>query len=124
MVKIGFYQGYKEIHLLGCHFKVYRAHGWCISFSGQHRDLIKLRLLEYCYHSNRDIAMLLRCLKVHGDFSQKTFFIKVEFCKTLCCYQNHVAMSTEEFLFFNRRIYAYFSVTSCAEIAAHGASSC
>ena len=73
MVKIGFYHDNKEIHLLGCHFNVHRVHVWCISFLSQHRDLIKFRLLEYCYHSNKDIAMWLRCLKVHGDFTQKKY---------------------------------------------------
>ena len=40
MVKICFYHGNKEIHLLGCHFKVHRAHVWCVPFLGQHRTYI------------------------------------------------------------------------------------
>ena len=55
--KIGFYRGNKQTHLLGCHFKVYKAHVWCISFFDQHGDLIKLKLLEYDYHSNGDTVM-------------------------------------------------------------------
>ena len=58
MVKIGFYNGHKEIHLLGCHFKAYRARVWCISFFGQSRDVTKLRLLEHYHHSNRDSYMV------------------------------------------------------------------
>ena len=99
MVKICFYHGNKEIHSLGCHFKVHRVDVWCISFLGQHRDVIKLRLLEHCYHSNKDIAMQLRCLKIHEDFIQNIYSVKSEFCRTFCCYENHVSMSTEECIY-------------------------
>ena len=32
-------------------------------------------------------------------YSEDIFFVKVEFCSTLWCYENHVAMSTEERLY-------------------------
>ena len=45
-----FFRGNKEInlYLLDCHFNVYRAYVWCISFFGRKRDVIDLRLLEHC----------------------------------------------------------------------------
>ena len=78
MVKICFYHGNKEIHLLGCHFQVPRAHVWCISCFGQHRDVIKLRLLEHCYQYQQRHSFV-----AHFDFSLGKKFCGYIFIKFL-----------------------------------------
>ena len=51
------------------------------------------QVIESCYHGNRDT----RDFAVGGtvDLLGSLFFVPVEFCSTIYCNENNVAMATE-----------------------------
>ena len=51
-----------------------------------------------CYHGNRDTFVTLLFEDSWSSYSGSIFFAPVEFCSTVYCYGNNVAMATDKCL--------------------------
>ena len=55
--------------------------------------------MESCYHGNKStfVTLLIECL--WSSYLESIFFVPVEFCSTIYCYENNNAMAAEKYLY-------------------------